>query len=177
MSVRPLLRERRVRGLAVRIVFALVAVAVIAAPAEAQRRRMRGGRAVVSAGPEIGGHVGYNFDANNAVLGVQASFPLAPQVDFYPSFDYYTISNATEWGLNFDLKLRPPSQYRYWYAGAGLNLLHVSVAGASDTKAHLNLLVGLEGPRGSIRPYAEAREILGNGSAFQLVGGLSFRLR
>ncbi|PYO61337.1 MAG: hypothetical protein DMD28_09485 [Gemmatimonadetes bacterium] len=55
------------RGLGLRIVFALVAVAVIAAPAQAQRRRMRGGRAVVSAGPEIGGHVGYNFDVSNAV--------------------------------------------------------------------------------------------------------------
>ena len=165
------------RGL-VRILLPLVAVAVVTAPAHAQRRRMRGGRAVVSAGPEIGGHVGYNFDVNNgaAVLGVQASFPLAPQVDFYPSFDYYTVSGATEWGLNFDLKLRPPAQYRYWYAGAGLNLLHVSVAGTSDTKAHLNLLAGLEGPPSPIRPYAEAREILGNGSAFQLVGGLSFRL-
>ena len=159
-----------------RIVVGVLALAVVATPARAQRRRMRGAGVGAGAGPEIGGHVGYNFDANNAVLGVQASFPLAPQVDFYPSFDYYAISNATEWGLNFDLKLRPPSQYRYWYAGAGLNLLHVSVAGASDTKAHLNLLVGLEGPRGPIRPYAEAREILGSGSSFQLVGGLSFRL-
>ena len=161
---------------AVRLVIALAVVAMVAAPAHAQRRRMRGGRAVASGGPEIGGHVGYNFDVDDAIVGVQATFPLAPEIQFYPSFDYYTVSGATEWGLNFDLKLLPP-RFRFWYIGSGLNLLHVSVAGVSDTKSHLNLFGGLQGRRGPLRPYAEAREILGNGSAFQLVGGLSFPIR
>ena len=165
------------RGIALRIVVAGLALAVVATPAQAQRRRMRGGRAVaVGGGPQIGGHVGYNFDASNAVVGAQASFPMAPQIDFYPSFDYYTVSNATQWGLNFDLKLRPP-RFRFWYFGVGLNLLHTSAAGTSNTDSHLNLFGGLEGRSGPIHPYAEAREILGNGSAFQLVGGLSFPLR
>ncbi len=165
------------RRLALRIVVALAVFTIVAAPAHAQRRRMRGGRAVAGRGaPELGGHVGYNFDAQNAVVGVQATFPLAPQIDFYPSFDYYTISNATEWALNFDLKLRPPA-FRLWYFGSGLNILHVSAAGASDTKKHLNVFGGLQGRPGPIRPYAEARETLGDGSAFQLVGGLSFTLR
>ena len=87
-----------------------------------------------------------------------------------------TKLDATEWGLNLDLKLRPPT-FHLWYVGTGLNLLHASAVGAGGTtKAHLNLIAGWEGRAGPIRPYAEAREILGNGSAFQVVGGLSFPL-
>ena len=166
------------RALALRISVMLVALAVVATPARAQRRRMRGARAGgvgEGAGPEIGGHLGYNFDVNNSVLGAQGTFPIAPQIDFYPSFDYYTVPNVTEWGLNFDLKLRPPA-LRFWYFGAGLNLLHTSAAGG-NTDRHFNVFGGLEQRRGPLRPYAEAREILGNGSRFQLVAGLSFPIR
>ncbi len=165
-------------GFALRILVMFVALAIVATPAGAQRRRMRGARAGgagVGEGPAIGGHLGYNFDVSNSVLGAQATFPIAPQIDFYPSFDYYTVPNVTEWGLNFDLKLRPPA-LRFWYFGAGLNLLHTSAAGG-NTDSHLDVFGGLEQRRGPLRPYVEAREILGNGSAFQLVGGLSFPIR
>ena len=123
-------------------------------------------------GPEIGGHAGYNFDVNHVLVGAQASFPITPRLELYPSFDWYTGGSATKWGLNFDLKLRPPARYQFWYAGAGLNLLH-----ATTTTSHLNLLAGFAGRPGPFRPYAEARLTLVNGSAFQLVGGLSFPLR
>lgn len=167
------------RTLVLKIVVALLVTAVVAMPAHAQRRRMRGGRAMASTRPEVGAHLGYNFDADNAVIGAQASFPITPQVDLYPSFDYYTVSNATEWALNFDARLRPIRASRYWYVGSGLNVLHVSAGGVSDTKAHLNLLGGLLGPRGrgQMRPYAEARLTVGDGSSFQIVGGLFFALR
>lgn len=164
------------RSLALRIVVALVVTAVLALPAHAQRRRMRGGRATASTRPEIGAHVGYNFDADNGLVGAQASFPITPQVDLYPSFDYYTVSGATEWALNVDGRLRPIRASRYWYVGSGLNLLHVSVAGTGDTKAHLNLLGGLLGRPGPMRPYAEARLTVGDGSSFQIVGGMFFGL-
>jgi len=158
-----------------RIVVGVLALAVVATPARAQRRRMRGAGVGAGAGPEIGGHLGYNFDVNNSVLGAQGTFPIGPQIDFYPSFDYYTVPNETDWGLNFDLKLRPPA-LRFWYFGAGLNLLHTSAAGG-NTDRHFNVFGGLEQRRGPLRPYAEAREILGTGSRFQLVGGLSLPLR
>jgi hypothetical protein len=121
--------------------------------------------------------VGYNFDAKAAVIGAQAALPVARQVDFYPSFDYYTVSNATEWGLNFDARIRPPGPYRYGYLGAGLNVAHTSAGGVGNTDTNVNLLGGLEGKRGQIRPYAEARLIIGNGSSFQIDGGVNFPLR
>jgi len=45
----------------------------------------------------------------------------------------------------------------------------------SGSSTNLNLLTGLEGRRGRTRPYVEAKLILGDGSAFQLVGGISWR--
>ena len=123
----------------------------------------------------FGAHLAYNFDFKETAIGAQLHLPIARTVELYPSFDYYTVPNVTEWGLNFDLKLRPPA-LRFWYFGAGLNLLHTSAAGG-NTDSHLDVFGGLEQRRGPLRPYVEASEILGNGSAFQLVGGLSFPIR
>ena len=123
-------------------------------------------------GPEVGIHVGYNFDIEQLLVGVQASFPLTRGVEFYPSFDYFTPQNSVDWGVNLDLKVRPPARYQFWYGGAGLTLLH-----ATSTTSHLGLFAGFAGRPGPFRPYAEARLILVNGSAFQLAGGLSFPLR
>ena len=158
---------------AVRIAVVLFAVAVVATPAHGQRSRAGGRRgAPASAGPEIGGHAGYNFDLDRALIVAQVSFPITRQLEFYPSFDYYTGAGATVWGLNFDLKLRPRARYQFWYGGAGLNVLH-----AGMTTSHLGLFAGFAGRPGPFRPYAEARLFLGDGSAFQLVGGLSFPVR
>jgi hypothetical protein len=168
------------KALALRIVVAFLAVAVVTNTADAQRRRVRRARARAAAGserPEFGGHVGYSFDAKAAIIGAQASIPVARQVDFYPSFDFYTVGTGTLWGLNFDARIRPPVSYRYGYLGAGLNLLHGSGGGASNTDTNVNLFGGVEGQRGRIRPYAEARLIVGNGSSFQIQGGVNFPLR
>ena len=166
------------KSLALRIGVALLAIAVVTTAADAQRRRARRGGA---AGPgdraQVGGHVGYIFDGSHALIGAQASFPIARQVDFYPSFDYYFVSNATLWSLNFDARILPPGPYRYGYLGAGLNVAHASAGGLGDTQTNVNLLGGLEGRRGRIRPYAEARLILGHGSSFQIQGGVNFPLR
>jgi hypothetical protein len=158
---------------AVRIIILVTAAAVMATSAEGQGRRARRDRgAVRHGGPEIGIHAGYNFDIDQILIGAQASLPLTRGVEFYPSFDYYTPQNSVDWGLNFDLKVRPPARYQFWYGGGGLNLLH-----AATTTSHLNLFAGFAGRPGPFRPYAELRVTLGDGSALQLVGGLSFPLR
>ena len=155
----------------------LVAATLVTTQAQGQRRRMAARRAPAAhEGPEVGVHVGYNFDIDHALIGAQASFPITRTVELYPSFDYYTGQSTAKWGLNIDLKVRPPARYQFWYGGAGLHLLH-----AATTTSHLGLFAGFAGRPGPFRPYAEARLILGNGSgngsAFQLAGGLSFPLR
>ncbi len=155
-----------------RTLLVVLLLAVITSGAGAQRRYRR-----VSAGtpgPTYGAHVGYNFDASKALLGAQLSWPIVPALDLYPSFDFY-FGSGSLWALNFDVKYRPPTTYRAWYVGGGLNYTHTSSGGVSNSTTNLNLLTGLEARRGPTRPYVEAKLIVGNGSAFQLVGGLSWR--
>ena len=166
------------RLFALRSVIALLVTVVFALPAHAQRRRMSGGRAVAAERPQIGAHVGYNFDASQALIGAQASFPIVPQIDLYPSFDFYTVSGGSLWALNFDARFRPriASPYATFYVGSGLNLSHASAGGFSNTDTNVNLFGGLAGRRGQMRPFGEARVILGNGSSFQIQGGVAFVL-
>jgi hypothetical protein len=147
----------------------LLLLALTASTADAQRRARR--RAIVNSGPTYGAHIGYNFDADGVLVGAQLSYPIVPQLELYPTFDYYFVDPGSLWALNFDLKYRPPTRYGAWYVGGGLNYLKAT--GGSST--NLNLLTGLEGRRGRTRPYAEAKLIVGNGSVFQLVGGVSWR--
>jgi len=158
-----------VKGMLSRVTLVLLLLVLVASTADAQRRARR--RAVASSRPSYGAHIGYNFDADAVLLGAQVSWPMSPQLELYPSFDYYFVSPGSLWALNFDLKYRPPTRYGAWYVGGGLNLL--GGTGGSDT--NLNLLTGFEGRRGRTRPYVEARFILGNGSTFQIAGGLSWR--
>ncbi len=152
-----------------RLLIVLLLVAVTASTAEAQRRRRRA--IVTQSGPTYGGHLGYNFDGDDLLIGAQLSWPLTPDLALYPTFDYYFVSGGSLWALNFDLKYRPPTRYGAWYVGGGLNWSHASAG--SDT--NLNLLTGLEGRRGRTRPYIEGKFILGNGSSFQIVGGVNWR--
>jgi len=124
--------------------------------------------------PELGGHGGYDFNLKAGMVGAQASFPLSAQVEFYPSVDFYTISGQTEWNANINLRLRPP-RIGFWYVGGGLNLLHLSLIGVSQTHEYANVLAGIEGQGRGFRPYIEGRLVFSSpNSAFQLVGGASF---
>jgi hypothetical protein len=146
-------------------------VALTAAPAQAQRRRVYASQP----GPRFGAHFGYNFDVDDPLIGAQLSWPIVPALDLYPSFDYYFVNPGSLWSLNFDVKYRPATTYRVWYLGGGLNWSHASAGGVSNSTTGLNLLTGLEGRRGRTRPYVEAKFILDNGSSFQVVGGISWR--
>ncbi len=155
-----------------RLLMVLLLVAVTASTADAQRRRRRA--IVGQSGPSYGAHVGYNFDVDKLLVGAQLTYPFTPDLGFYPTFDYYFVSGGSLWALNFDLKYRPPTRYGAWYVGGGLNWSHASAGGVSGSNTNFNLLTGLEGRRGRTRPYIEGKFILGNGSSFQIVGGLSW---
>jgi len=151
----------------------LLLLALTTSTADAQRRRRRA--IVGTSGPRYGAHVGYNFDVDKPLLGAQLSWPIVPSLDLYPTFDYYFVSGGSLWSLNFDVKYRPPTVYQAWYVGGGLNWSHASSGGVSGSDTNLNLFTGLEGRRGRTRPYVEGKFILGNGSSFQIVGGISWR--
>jgi hypothetical protein len=156
-----------------RVMLVLLLLALTVSTADAQRRARR--RAVARTGVHDGAHLGYNFDVDELLLGAQLTWPLTPDIALYPTFDYYFVSGGSLWALNFDLKYRPPTRYGAWYVGGGLNWSHASAGGNSASDANLNLLTGLEARRGRTRPYVEGKFILGDGSSFQLVGGVSWR--
>ena len=156
--------------------FVLVAAGVLlAGTVQAQRRTARGGTWTPLDPARVGPHIGYNFDADGGALtlGAQATLPITRQIEMYPSFDYYFIDPGTLWALNADVKFRPPTRMGALYVGGGLNYLHAS--GGGDV--NLNILGGWELRRRPYVPYVEAKLILGNGSAFQVVGGINFKLR
>ena len=156
---------------------AVVLLAALAGSAEAQRRgRGRGRAAPATARPHIGGHLGYNFDTDGLLLGAQLTYPITPRVDLYPSFDWYAIDPGSFWALNFDVRFRPPSRYGAFYVGGGINYSRFSAGGGSASDTNLNLFTGLEGRRRRVWPYVEAKLIVGDGSSFQLAGGLSWRM-
>jgi hypothetical protein len=146
-------------------------------PLEAQRRPARARAAPVAYQPRLGAHLGYSFDAEAVLLGAQAMFPIAPRVDLYPSFDVYFVDVGSLWALNFDARYRPRTRMGVFYFGGGLNYMRQSALGLSGSDTQLNILGGFESRRAGAAPFGEARLTFGDASNFQIVGGVSFRLR
>ncbi|MGE0440131.1 MAG: hypothetical protein AB7L66_07625 [Gemmatimonadales bacterium] len=126
----------------------------------------------------LGPRLSYNFDAEALAVGVQLGVPMARRLEFYPSFDVYFPDRGSLWGLNADFKYRvAQSRSADWlYLGSGLNLAHRRVGSADNTDAGLNLFAGAEPLRGRVHPFGEARLTLGDGSSFQIAGGLNITL-
>jgi hypothetical protein len=158
-----------------RTLVVLLAVVLLASPVDAQRRPRRARAAAAAPAPSFGGHLGYNFDMNDVLLGAHMLWPISPRADLYPSFDYYFVDPGSVWSLNADLRIRPPSRYGVFYLGGGVNYSRFSNGTVSSSETGLNLIGGLEGRRTRTRPYVEARFILGDQSSFQIVGGFSMR--
>jgi len=122
----------------------------------------------------IGPQIAYDFDIEELGLGVQLGVPIARRLEFYPSFMWYFVDPGSFWNLNADLKYRVASSQPHWlYVGTGLNIARSSFEGTGNTDAGLNLFAGAESLKGRIHPFGEARLIVGDGSRFQIAGGLN----
>jgi hypothetical protein len=153
----------RVRAVAV----ALVLLGGVSVAAEAQ------------AGPmQFGPRIGYNFDAEEFSIGAHLIKPLTSAIAIYPSFDYYMVDAGTLFGINADLRYQMPADNLQWlYLGAGLGITRFSYEGFSNTDTGLNLIGGFQpAGRGRIKPFAEARLGIGDGSSFAVFGGISIPL-
>jgi hypothetical protein len=119
------------------------------------------------------------------VFGLQSLFPTTP-LDAHVGFDYFFPDapagvDVTYWEINGNVAYRIPNVRSSLapYVGGGLNIAHASAASggvsASDTKVGLNLLGGTTfGTRSKVKPFAEARVILGGGEQFVITGGVRF---
>jgi hypothetical protein len=149
-----------------RLAGALVLGFALGGAAEAQTNRLH-----------LGPRLSYQFDLDKIGIGAQFSAPIARYLEFYPSADYFFVSDGSFWSLNADLKYRiTATSVRWLYAGAGLNLARSGGVGASDTKAGFNLFAGAEPLEGRVHPFGEFRVTVGNGSTAQVALGLNFTL-
>ena len=145
----------------------------------------------------VGPHVGYNTgplgSGGEVFIGATAQVDIAslpvvinPALDYYIGLDGVTL-------LQMDANALYPfevnSELLSPYAGGGLAISYVSVEGEdfgleefgieidnsySNTDVGLNLVGGTFFNVGTIRPFAEARFTLGNGSALSLKSGVMF---
>ncbi|MFN2316443.1 MAG: hypothetical protein ABR551_01390 [Gemmatimonadales bacterium] len=126
----------------------------------------------------LGPRLSYQFDLEEFGIGAQLSAPIARNLEFYPSFDYFFVDPGSFWNLNADLKYRIATENINWlYLGAGLNIARSSFNGNGSTDAGINAFVGAESRAGRIHPFAEFRFTSNDGSTGQLSVGLNFTLR
>lgn len=125
----------------------------------------------------IGPHVGYNFDMDRALIGAHMLLPLSPNVELYPSFDYYLVNSETRIGLSGDLKFRMPTGYgSAFYFGGGVDYQDASAGGASINDTGWDLLFGFESRRGVAHPFIEGRVLGHSNTVFQVGAGLNFTI-
>ena len=152
---------------------ALLALALLATSAPAQRRARRAAAADGAPPPAVGARVGYDFDANHLFLGGQFEFPVARRLRLVPSLEVYPGVSGTPYRANIDLKVHPATRYGFFYFGGGLAILHAS--GNSNTG--VNGFAGWEGRRlRPFRPFLEGKFVFANNTSFNLLGGLNFPL-
>ena len=124
----------------------------------------------------LGPRVIYDFDVEEFGIGAQLGMPIARNLEFYPSFDYFFVEPGSLVQLNVDLKYHVPAAFNWLYVGAGLNVTRRSVGEFENTDTGLNIFGGYESLRGRVHPFVEVRIVAGDGSRAQLAGGLNFTL-
>jgi len=129
----------------------------------------------------------FHFDGSDFGIGAFLTKPLTDAISIHPSFGYWFVGEGvTSWELNADLMYKVPGESLNWlYVGAGLNYSKYSVDGCTGTFADLcsgsdvglNLIGGFEPQSAArIKPFAEFRLYVGDGSGVSVAGGLRIPL-
>lgn len=159
-----------------RLILAVLVSLLAASTASAQRRATASGQS----GPMIGPQAGFPTNNLDFFVGGQVSIPLAPQWDFYPSFDiFFPGSGVSVWAIN--------GEARYWprlampnpglYVGGGVDITHVSVSGfGSDTKAGPAIVGGWDFKAVNWRPFLQIHIVFGTDDRVEFGGGVNFKL-
>ena len=138
-----------------------------------------------SAQNAIGPHVGYNLDNEELFIGATAhiNIPALPVI-INPAVDYYLGTEGFTF-LQFDanalLTFGVANVLFSPYAGGGLALKYFSydddlgdLIDESGTDVGLNLLAGTFFNLAALRPFAEARITVGDGTTVGVKGGVMF---
>jgi hypothetical protein len=159
-----------VNSLTARVAAIVLGLALVTSAAEAQRR-VRGGPALRVGPPGVGLRAGYDFDADDAFLGGQFTFPVGRRWALVPSADFYVGANRTPYRLNADLKFHPRTAYGFFYFGGGLAMLRTP----GTTATGVNAFGGWEGRRyNPVKPFLEGRVVFAANTTFSILAGINF---
>lgn len=137
------------------------------------------GMAGAQANTHVGMRIGYNFDAEEVLLGGSLTVPMTSRIWFYPSLEIYTPDRGNRIGFNGDVKIHLPrasATAPAFYAGGGIGVQNRNVGEFSNTDLGVNLLFGLESIIGWIHPFGEARVLLYDRSQFVILAGVNVTL-
>lgn len=122
---------------------------------------------------DVGGRFGYTFDTNEMLVSANLVVPMTSRAEFYPSVDIYAPERGSKIGFNGDFKIYFPRLGRFVYGGFGAGVISSTKGDSSHTEFGANLLLGLEGRLGWLRPFAEGRAVRRDKTHYQLVGGFN----
>lgn len=143
---------------------------------------------------KVGPAVGYDVDAEAAMLGGELGFGVSLSEDVTimgnPSFSYYFIDGGSLVAVDFDGHYDFPIDGSVTpYAGAGLGLRRFSFDVPDDTNfpnsqiddSHTDLVFNLLGGarfevESAFEPFAEIKLSSGDGSTVGLLGGILFEI-
>lgn len=134
------------------------------------------------AGPvEFGVRGGYDFEEDVGTAGAQVRLPLIRGLAIVPSADVFLDDSESDWQINLDAVVRPPSLAGLYFGGGAAFLSRdfddLDLDDDADTEVGLNLLAGIEGGRvgGTVlRPFAEGRwTSVDDYDAFRLAVGVN----
>ncbi len=148
---------------------------------------------------DLGVRAGFDIEAEDPFVGVEARIALPVgnlPLMLQPSFDYFITGDGGDGigGVGFDYNVYQIDVNVLYpfgvnnesftpYAGVGLGITYWSFdysglgvnADDSETDIGLNIVGGAMFGSGNLRPFAQARFMLGGGELFSLMGGVLFR--
>jgi len=128
----------------------------------------------------VGGSLLYNTDSEDVGIGVYAGIPLPAlneNIVLKPDFALFFPDVGSAWELNGDLAYLfnlANNQAIIPFALAGLNIVHFSYSGFSNTDVGLNLGGGVIFPLEKIRPAVGGKFEIHDNTSFVLFGGVGF---
>lgn len=121
----------------------------------------------------IGPRFGYHDLVEGYSIGGEVKIPLSSRLALRPGVDFINIDFGSYRSYNIDLQY---SLTPALYFGGGVASRWLSAGDANGDVLGWNLFAGVELPRGTVRPFAEARAFVKSGTSGYALAGVRVTL-